>query len=201
MGRRLRLAAAGAVAAATLGAIVVVGSSSGDMTASAAAGLRLVKVGSFVQPLYVTAPPGDRRRLVVVERQGRIRILRAGHVHTFLDIRGKVTSAGSEQGLLSVAFAPDYATSKRFYVYYTDRDGQQRVVGYRAAARDRADPASARLVLKMADNEENHNGGLLKFWPDGHLYIGTGDGGGGGDQHGAHGNAQNLGSLLGKLLR
>jgi glucose/arabinose dehydrogenase len=75
------------------------------------------------------------------------------------------------------------------------------VVGYRAATRDRADPASARLVLKMADNEENHNGGLLKFGPDGHLYIGTGDGGGGGDQHGAHGNAQNLGSLLGKLLR
>jgi glucose/arabinose dehydrogenase len=171
------------------------------MTSAAAAGLRLVKVGSFVQPVYVTAPPGDRRRLVVVERQGRIRILRAGHVHTFLDIRGLVTSSNDEQGLLSIAFAPDYAKSKAFYVYYTDRDGQQRVVAYRALTRDRADPASARLVLKMADSEANHNGGLLKFGPDGHLYVGTGDGGGGGDQHGAHGNAQDLGSLLGKLLR
>ena len=118
----------------------------------------------------------------------------------FLDIRSQVT-AGGEQGLLSVAFAPDYARSGRFYVYFTDRSADQRVVEYRRASAERADAGSARLVLKMDDSEGNHNGGLLLFGPDRHLYIGTGDGGGAGDQHGARGNAQNLGSLLGKLLR
>jgi glucose/arabinose dehydrogenase len=118
----------------------------------------------------------------------------------FLDISGQVTSGG-EQGLLSMAFAPDYASSGRFYVYFTDNGGDQRVVEYHRASADRADPGSARLVLEMADSESNHNGGLLLFGPGGHLYIGTGDGGGGGDRHGARGNAQNLGSLLGKILR
>ena len=108
---------------------------------------------------------------------------------------------GSEQGLLSVAFAPDYASSRRFYVYFTDNSGDQRVVEYKRASATRADAGSARLVLRMADSEGNHNGGLLLFGPDKHLYIGTGDGGGAGDQHGARGNAQNLASLLGKMLR
>ena len=79
-----------------------------------------------------------------------------------------------------MAFAPDYASSGRFYVYFTDNDGDQRVVEYRRASADRADAGSARLVLQMADSESNHNGGLLLFGPGGHLYIGTGDGGGGG---------------------
>jgi glucose/arabinose dehydrogenase len=118
----------------------------------------------------------------------------------FLDIRSQVT-AGGEQGLLGLAFAPDYKTSGRFYVYFTDRSQDQRVVEYKRASGERADAGSARLVLKMDDAEGNHNGGELLFGPDKHLYIGTGDGGGGGDQHGARGNAQNLGSLLGKLLR
>jgi glucose/arabinose dehydrogenase len=87
------------------------------------------------------------------------------------------------------------------YVYFTGRDARQHVVELRRASADRADPASAREVLAMDDPEDNHNGGLLLFGPDGHLYIGTGDGGGGDDQHGARGNAQNLGSLLGKILR
>ena len=118
----------------------------------------------------------------------------------FLDIRGQVT-AGSEQGLLSLAFAPDYAASGLFYVYFTDEAGDQRIVEYRRRDADRADPGSARLVLRMADSESNHNGGLLLFGPDDLLYVGTGDGGGGGDQHGARGNGQDLGSLLGKILR
>ena len=118
----------------------------------------------------------------------------------FLDIRDQVT-AGGEQGLLSLAFAPDYADSGRFYVYFTDRSGDQRIVEYRRRSADRADAGSARLVLRMADSESNHNGGLLLFGPDGLLYVGTGDGGGGGDRHGSRGNAQNLGSLLGKILR
>jgi glucose/arabinose dehydrogenase len=151
----------------------------------------------------VTAPPGDTRRVFVVEQAGRIMVVREGHklATPFLDIRSLVTSGG-EQGLLSVAFPPDYAQSRRFYVYYTDRDSDQRVVEYRSASSpDRADASSARVVMHMNDDEGNHNGGLLLFGPDDLLYIGTGDGGGGGDRHGSRGNAQNLGSLLGKILR
>jgi glucose/arabinose dehydrogenase len=137
-----------------------------------------------------------------VEQGGRIFVIRGGRRldRPFLDIRGQVLSGG-EQGLLSLAFAPDYATSRRFYVYFTGRDGRQNVVEYRAASADSADPGSARLVLRMDDSEANHNGGLLLFGPDRLMYIGTGDGGGAYDQHGARGNAQSLGSLLGKILR
>jgi glucose/arabinose dehydrogenase len=165
-------------------------------------GVRLQRIGRFRSPVFVTAPPGDRRRLFVVEQAGRVRVMVGGRLRgaPFLDIRSQVT-AGGEQGLLSLAFAPDYASSGRFYVYFTDRSGDQRVVEYQRASATRADAGSARLVLRMADDEGNHNGGLLLFGPDKHLYIGTGDGGGAGDQHGARGNAQNLGSLLGKLLR
>jgi len=169
---------------------------------AAARAPRLRRVGRFDQPVFLTSPPGDARRQFVVEQGGRVFVLRDGRRldAPFLDLRSLVTSGG-EQGLLSLAFAPDYAASGRFYVYYTDNDGDQRVVEYRRASAERADAGSARLVLRMADSESNHNGGLLLFGPDGLLYIGTGDGGGGGDQHGARGNAQNLGSLLGKLLR
>ncbi len=168
----------------------------------AASAVRLVPVGRFNGPLYVTAPPGDRRRVMVVEQRGVIRVLRGGRrlSRPFLDIRNKVTSGG-EQGLLGLAFAPDYRSTGRFYVYYTDRSANQRVVEYRRASADRARAGSARTVLVMRDDEGNHNGGDIKFGPDRLLYIATGDGGGGGDQHGSRGNAQSLGSLLGKLLR
>ena len=164
--------------------------------------MRLVSVGRFDQPLFVTAPPGDRRRILVVEQDGRIVVVRDGRrlARPFLDLRSRVLS-GDEQGLLSLAFAPDYATSGRVYVYYTGRDARQHVVELRRASADRADPSSARELLSMDDPESNHNGGLLLFGPDRHLYIGTGDGGGGYDEHGARGNAQDLGSLLGKILR
>ena len=169
---------------------------------AAATGVRLARVGSFEAPVYVTAPPGDRRRVFVVEQGGRIMVVRGGRKlgTPFLDIRRLVT-AGGEQGLLSMAFAPDYAESGRFYVYFTARDGDQRIVEYRRASADRAAAASARLVLEMPDAESNHNGGLLLFGPDDLLYVGTGDGGGGGDEHGRRGNGQDLGSLLGKILR
>jgi glucose/arabinose dehydrogenase len=163
--------------------------------------LRLRRIGSFSSPVYVTAPPGDSRRLFVVEQEGTIRIVRGGRRLStpFLDIRSRVQCCG-EQGLLSMAFAPDYARTGRFYVYYTDRGGRERVEQFRRSGPDRAPLSSRRLVLLMADPEGNHNGGLLVFH-DGLLYIGTGDGGGANDQHGARGNAQNLNSLLGKLLR
>jgi glucose/arabinose dehydrogenase len=165
-------------------------------------GLRLAKIGSFDSPVYVTSPPGDRHRVYVVEQEGRVRLVRDGKPQAapFLDIRRLVT-AGGEQGLLSLAFAPDYASTKRFYVYYTTRSGNQRVAEYTAASPERANAGSARTVLEMADRESNHNGGLLLFGPDRHLYIGTGDGGGAGDRHGRFGNGQNTHVLLGKLLR
>jgi glucose/arabinose dehydrogenase len=164
--------------------------------------VRRVRVGSFDEPVYVTAPAGDRRRLFVVEKGGRIRVVRDGRTldRPFLDLSGSV-STGSEQGLLSMAFAPDYATSRRFYVYFTDPNGDTRVVEYRRASADRADAGSARVVLRQDQPESNHNGGLLLFGPDDLLYIGLGDGGGGGDEHGERGNGQDLGTLLGKILR
>ncbi len=168
-----------------------------------AAGVRLVRIGRFDQPVYVTAPPQDDRRVMVVEQPGVIRVVRGGRTlgRPFLDIHSSVTSGG-EQGLLGLAFAPDYAASGRFYVYYTDRAGREVVAEYRrGASADVADRGSARIVLRMADPEANHNGGSINFGPDGLLYIGTGDGGGANDQHGRRGNGQNLGSPLGKLLR
>ncbi len=176
----------------------------GDQQGQAVASsrVRLAAVGRFDQPLYVTAPPADRKRIFIVEQAGRIVVVRNGHklARSFLDLRRSVTSGG-EQGLLGLAFAPDYARSHRFYVYFTGRDARQRLVEYRAASADRADAGSARTVFVHDDPEANHNGGQLAFGPDGLLYVGTGDGGGGDDQHGARGNAQDLGSPLGKILR
>jgi glucose/arabinose dehydrogenase len=172
------------------------------VTPAARRGVRLQRVGSFSEPVYVTAPPGDRRRVFVVERGGRIRVLVGGRLRAqpFLDISGQVSSGG-ERGLLSMAFAPDYATSGLFYVDYTDRNGDSRIVEYRRSSAERADPGSARQLIFQRQPEPNHNGGLVLFGPDRMLYIGFGDGGGGGDQHGARGNAQDLGTLLGKILR
>jgi glucose/arabinose dehydrogenase len=175
----------------------------GPAQASPAALLRLVRVGgSFHRPLYVTAPPGDRRRIFVVEQTGQIKVVRDGRKlpASFLNLSSRV-SCCDERGLLSMAFAPDYATSGRFYVSYTDRAGDSRVVEYRRSTPDRANPGSARLVLFHRQPESNHNGGLVVFGPDRLLYVGLGDGGGADDRHGGRGNAQNLGTLLGKLLR
>jgi glucose/arabinose dehydrogenase len=165
-------------------------------------GLRLQRIGNFDAPVYVTAPRGDRRRIFVVEQGGTVRIVRGGQKldRPFLDVSGQI-DAGGERGLLSLAFAPDYASSGLFYVYYTAPDGDIRIVEYRRASAERADAGSARVVLSVDHPASNHNGGLIKFGPDGLLYAGLGDGGGGGDQHGARGNGQNRATLLGKILR
>jgi glucose/arabinose dehydrogenase len=167
----------------------------------AAARPRLVRIGTFDQPLYVTAPPGDRRRIFVVEQPGRIRVIDRGRVQgrPFLDISSRVVSGG-EQGLLSMAFAPDYARSGRFYVNFTDRNGDTRVQEFRRSrgSRNRADSGSARPILFQRQPYANHNGGLVLLGPDGHLYVGMGDGGSGGDPEN---RAQDLETLLGKLLR
>jgi glucose/arabinose dehydrogenase len=175
-------------------------SSSPDPEAQAAA-VRLSSIGRFDQPVHVAAPPGDRNRVFVVEQPGRIRIVQGGRKlsRPFLDIRGKVGCCG-ERGLLSMAFAPDYGRSRRFYVFYTANNGDLRVVEYRAqrGKRNRAARGSARGLLRVNHRREaNHNGGQLAFGPDRRLYISTGDGGGGGDPFR---NGQNRRSKLGKIL-
>jgi glucose/arabinose dehydrogenase len=165
-------------------------------------GLRLKRVGNFSSPVYVTSPPGDRRRLFVVEQGGTIRIVKDGQTlaQPFLDISSRISSGG-ERGLLSMAFAPNYRKSGRFYVYYTATNGDVRIVAFRRKSANRADAGSGRRLLSVTHPASNHNGGLLLFGPDGRLYAGLGDGGGGGDQHGAHGNGQNLSTFLGKIIR
>src|SRR3954453_11351556 len=198
--RRERALASGVALALAIAAGC--GGSSSTSREAKASGARLQKIASFSSPLYVTAPAGDRRRIFVVEQGGKIKVMRGGKVLStpFLDVTSKVLSGG-EQGLLGLAFAPDYAQSGLFYVYYTDKNGDERLFEYHRRTEEGAPPAPARQVLFTPDDESNHNGGMLAFGPDKLLYIGTGDGGGGGDQHGAHGNGQNLGVLLGKLLR
>jgi glucose/arabinose dehydrogenase len=162
-------------------------------------GVGLKKVGSFDAPVYVTGAPGFPQLLFVVEQPGRIVVLRNGRRlgKPFLDLRGQI-SYGGERGLLSVAFPPDYARSKRFYVYYTDPDGNIRIDEFRRGSATRARQGSQRKVIVIPHPvNSNHNGGQLQFLGD-LLYFGTGDGGSGGDPPN---NAQNKDVLLGKLLR
>jgi glucose/arabinose dehydrogenase len=152
-------------------------------------------------PVFVTHAGDGSNRLFILEKVGRIQLLQDGQVADapFLDITGQV-SLGNEQGLLGLAFAPDFATSGRFFINYTDRGGDTIVARYTVAADDpnRADPASATQILKLEQPAPNHNGGMLAFGPDGMLWIGTGDGGAAND---AFGNGQNPDALLGKMLR
>jgi glucose/arabinose dehydrogenase len=163
-------------------------------------GLRLSEVASGLErPVFLTAPPGDPR-LFVVEQPGRVRVIEDGRLLAtpFLDIASRVSSGG-ERGLLGLAFHPDFASNGLFFVNFTDPRGDTRIERFRVGAdRNRADPASAKLILGIAQPFANHNGGMLAFGPDRKLYVGMGDGGSGGDPHG-HG--QNPGTLLGAMLR
>jgi cysteine-rich repeat protein len=170
--------------------------------------IRAVPVASgLAHPVYVTAPPLDPNRLFIVEQPGRIRLVKNLHLQAtaFLDIQSKVESGGTEQGLLSVAFDPDFENNGFFYVNYTSKlngtiaDGDTVVARYHATpTADQADPLSEQLVFTVPQPFANHNGGLNLFGPDGMLYVGMGDGGGGGDPMG---NGQSDLSNLGKLLR
>jgi glucose/arabinose dehydrogenase len=162
-------------------------------------GVELEEIGEFEQPLYVTQPEGGRD-LFVVEKGGRLMRVPGGEgePEVFLDLSDQVSDA-SEQGLLSVAFAPDYERSGLFYVDYTDVDGDTRVVEYRRdPSAEAADPGSARELLRVDQPYDNHNGGLLMFGPDDLLYVGLGDGGSGGDPER---NGQDLSTPLAKILR
>ncbi|MFZ2224152.1 MAG: PQQ-dependent sugar dehydrogenase [Candidatus Deferrimicrobium sp.] len=163
--------------------------------------------GGFVLPVHVTHAGDGSGRIFVVEQAGRIRILDNNGLVLpvpFLDLASLNPPrliAGGEQGLLSVAFPPGFATKGYFYVNYTGTpDGATVVARYRVSAGDNnvADPASEEIVLTVSQPFANHNGGQLAFGPDGYLYVGMGDGGAGGDPLN---NGQSPGTLLGKLLR
>jgi len=163
-------------------------------------GVALKRIGSFDRPTFVAAAPSFPRLLFVTEQEGRVEVMRGGRrlARPFLDIRGLVGYDGGERGLLSIAFSPDYRQSRRFYVYYTDDDGNIRVDEFRSRGTTRAARGSRRTVIVVPHAlNANHNGGQLQFLGR-LLYLGTGDGGSGGDPPN---NAQNTGSLLGKLLR
>jgi glucose/arabinose dehydrogenase len=164
-------------------------------------------VGGLDRPVYVTHAGDGSERLFIVEQSGRIRIYQNGSLlpAPLLDISGRVHSpdsgGGNEEGLLNVAFPPGYASKNYFYVYYTNKEGNNQVSRFHLQPGQSgvADADSEELILLLEHpRHSNHNGGQLAFGPDGYLYVGVGDGGGGGDPNG---NGQNLGTLLGKILR
>ncbi len=176
-------------------------SAPGASTGAAKAGgkLALKRIGSFQDPVYITGAPGFPRLLFVVEQGGKVFVLDHGrHLHQpFLDISGDISSGG-ERGLLSIAFPPDYASSRRFYAYYTDPAGNIRIDEFKRLTPTRAAIGSRRQVIVIPHPiNANHNGGQMQFLGN-LLYFGTGDGGSGGDPPN---NAQNKDVLLGKLLR
>jgi glucose/arabinose dehydrogenase len=162
--------------------------------------LRLVRVASRLEaPLYLTWAPGEPGRLYVVEQEGRIAVVERGRVRAerFLDIEDEVV-AGGEQGLFALAFHPEYESNRRFYVHFTNVEGDTRVVEYRATRNGlRVDESTARVLLALDQPYSNHNGGQILFAPDGRLWIGLGDGGSAGDPEN---RAQDLSEPLGKLL-
>ena len=174
--------------------------------ASASAAITANVVGTFSHPTYMVSPPGDTHRLFVVQQSGQIELIKDGGTPTtFLDISNEVTYVGGEQGLLSMAFPPDYATSHKFYVYYTSNTCpntgcDEHLSEFTADPDgDTASPGSEHVLITIPHpNESNHNGGQLQFGPDGDLYISVGDGGGGND---TEMNAQHKTTLLGKILR
>jgi glucose/arabinose dehydrogenase len=170
--------------------------------------VELVSVATgFTNPLDIQQPPGDSSRLFVVEQAGRIKIIQNGTVLSapYLDVSSELVSGG-EEGLLGLAFHPGFANNGCFYVNYTStKNGklQTFISEFRAtsALANTVNTTSEQNLFTVDQPEANHNGGGLAFGNDGFLYIGLGDGGGGGDQHGTIGNGQDLTTRLGKMLR
>jgi glucose/arabinose dehydrogenase len=198
MGREIAIRAAVVGLAVVAGAVGVRGGAP-----VATLGLQQLTVG-LERPVYLTHAGDGSGRVFVVEKEGRIRVFVGGQLQgtPFLDIESRVEDSGNEQGLLSVAFHPGYEANRRFFVYYTSSQDDDTIViaEYRASAGNPnvADTTERVLLRVPHPSFTNHNGGLLKFGPDGYLYAGIGDGGSGGDPME---NGQNLGTLLGKILR
>jgi glucose/arabinose dehydrogenase len=177
-------------------------SSAAVATAPSDARIQLsVRATGLSNPVFVTSARDGSNRMFIVEQTGRIRILLNGSVlpTPFLSITGSVSNL-EEQGLLGLAFHPAFKTNRKLYVDYTNTAGDTVIREYRASATNPnvVDTATGRTILKIAQPYANHNGGMLAFGPDGYLYIGMGDGGGGGDPQD---RAQNVNELLGKMLR
>jgi hypothetical protein len=171
--------------------------------AASAGALTLQSVGSFAEPIYVTSDPGNANRLFVVERQGRIIEVAGGATSVFADITPEVGcggECGGERGLLSIALAPDFDSSGRLFVDYAEDEGTGAIHVAELTASGASAPAGSLRNLLTIEHPgaSNHYGGQVQFGPEGDLFISTGDGGGANDEH--H-NAQNLSSLLGKILR
>ena len=171
-------------------------------TAAELPALSVTKIADgLVRPTYLTHSADGAGRLYVLEQPGRIRVIEDGQLRAqpFLDITDRVGSSANEQGLLSIAFSPNYSQDRALYANYTDRRGATTVSRFTASADGQtADPGSEQVLLKVDQPYPNHNGGQIQFGPDGMLYIGMGDGGSAGDPQDF---AQNVRSLLGKMLR
>lgn len=165
--------------------------------------LRLEVVGEGLpQALFATAPPGDRERVFAVEKNtGRVRILRDGATvpEPFVDIGARISTQG-ERGLLGMAFHPEYGSNGYFFLSYTNAGGDSVLSRWEVSAADpdAADADSEVILFTIPQPRSNHNGGMIAFGPDGYLYFGVGDGGGGGDPFA---NGQNLATPLGAILR
>lgn len=168
--------------------------------AGIAQGATLQQIGGFEEPIYVTSDPGNANRLFVVERAGRIEQVQEGTVSVFADLRANVSCCSGEEGLLSIALAPDFDTSGRLFVDYIGKEAQPEIhVAELRASGSTAPITSLRQVLAIPHpNQTNHFGGQLQFGPEGALFVSTGDGGGSNDQE--H-NAQDIAKPLGKILR
>ena len=152
-------------------------------------------------PVWAGAPAGDNRIFVLEQNTADVEVYENGvKLGTFLDLTGKVLTAGNERGLLALAFHPDYATNGHFFVYYTASGVGSRIERYTVSASNPnvADASSAQTILEHPQFQSNHNGGALHFGPDGYLYFAYGDGGGAGD---TSCNAQKLGNLYGAMIR
>lgn len=190
----------GTIAAGWL-AVIVVSATTTTSAQQSSPPLTLTRVASGLsRTVYATAAPGDPSKLFVVEQGGRIKIVENGSVLAtpFLDISSMVSS-GNEQGLLGLTFDPNYQTNRKFYVDYTDLNGNTNIASYQvSASNSRVANTTQTPILSIAQPYANHNGGWLGFGPDNNLYIAMGDGG---DSNDPGNRAQSLDSLLGKMLR
>lgn len=167
----------------------------GDLTLPPLA-LEDVSGAGWAAPLFLTQAPGSAD-LIVVDRGGEVfSIAPDGTRSMFVDVSAE-TMSGGERGLLGLAFHPDYDTNGRYFIYYTPSGASDNRVSEMA----RGSATIGATLVTIDDPESNHNGGMVAFGPDGFLYVGMGDGGGGGDRHGSNGNGQNLDTVLGKILR
>lgn len=200
MNKKPLVVACGLLLVLTLGAAV---QAQDDTTPPDPSTIQLVTIAEgFERPTYVTHAGDGSGRLFVMDQGGHIWVVKDGATleAPFLDVSALVSRGGNEQGLLGLAFHPNYEENGFFYIDYTDVNGDTVVARYSVSADDpdAADTDSAKILLQVDQPFSNHNGGHLAFGPDGYLYIALGDGGSGGDPQG---NGQNLSALLGKILR